>query len=110
MANIAKFHRKKIPSKKALRTTDLDERSKRIIVILSVFLRLAEKLDRSHCGLVRKAEFRNIEEDRLLLTLSSDTDCSMEEWSIVQNGPAFYAAFGKKLTYTAKNHERPPKH
>jgi exopolyphosphatase/guanosine-5'-triphosphate,3'-diphosphate pyrophosphatase len=97
MANIAKFHRKKFPSKKALKTTDLEERSKRIVIVLSVFLRLAEKLDRSHCGLVKKAEFRNIEEDRVLLTLSSDTDCSMEEWSIVQNGPAFYAAFGKKL-------------
>jgi hypothetical protein len=27
----------------------------------------------------------------------SDTDCSLEEWSIIQNRQAFYETFGKKL-------------
>ena len=57
MANIARFHRKKLPSKKALRESGLDEKTKESIAILSTFLRFAEKLDRSHCGLVKKAEF-----------------------------------------------------
>lgn len=97
MANVARFHRKKFPSKKALKATGLDEHSKRAIVILSVFLRLAEKLDRNHCGLIRKAEFSQVDKDRMLLSLFSDADCSMEKWSVVQNAPAFYAAFGKKI-------------
>ena len=57
MANIARFHRKKLPSKKALKTTGLDEKTNHTIAILSTFLRFAEKLDRSHCCLVKKAEF-----------------------------------------------------
>lgn len=97
MANVAKFHRKKNPTKKTLKPTGLDETSKIIVMMLAVFLRLAEKLDRSHCAIIKKAEFINVEKDRVLLSLFSDSDCSMEEWSIVQNGPAFYGAFGKKL-------------
>jgi len=97
MANLARFHRKKLPSKKALKGTGLDERTKEIVIILSVFLRLAEKLDRSHRGLVKKVEFCEVEKDRILLSLFCDEDCSLEVSSVGQNAQAFYAAFGKKL-------------
>lgn len=97
MANIARFHRKKLPSKRALRTAGLDEKSRDTITILSTFLRFAEKLDRSHCGLVKKAEFSNVGKDQVLLSFYSDSDCSLEEWSIIQNKQAFYEAFEKQL-------------
>jgi len=97
MANVAKFHRKKYPTKKSLKNTGLDEISKTTVMILAVFLRLAEKLDRSHCSIIKKVEFAKVGEDYVLLSIFSDSDCSMEEWSIIQNGPAFYGAFGIKL-------------
>jgi exopolyphosphatase/guanosine-5'-triphosphate,3'-diphosphate pyrophosphatase len=97
MANVARFHRKKYPEKKALKSVHLDEHSKTVVIVLAVFVRLAEKLDRSHCALIKKVEFSKIEKDRVLLSLFSDSDCTMEEWSVIQNGPAFFAAFGKKL-------------
>lgn len=97
MANIALFHRKKLPSKKALKATGFDEKTKEAISILSTFLRFAEKLDRSHCGLVKKAEFIKENKDLVLLSFYSDSDCSFEEWSIIQNQQAFYEAFDKKL-------------
>jgi exopolyphosphatase / guanosine-5'-triphosphate,3'-diphosphate pyrophosphatase len=97
MANIARFHRKKLPSKKALRATGLDEESRDCIAILSTFLRFAEKLDRSHCGLVTKAEFTKGGKDQVQLSFYSDSDCSLEEWSIIQNKQAFYDAFNKQL-------------
>ena len=97
MANIARFHRKKLPSKKALKTTGLDEKSNHIIAVLSTFLRFAEKLDRSHCALVKKAEFVKENKDQVLLSFYSDSDCSLEEWSIIQNRTAFFEAFGKQL-------------
>jgi len=97
IANIVRFHRKKLPSKKALKTTGLDQKSKAAIVVLSTFLRLAEKLDRSHCGLVRKAEFTDTDNGAILLSFQSDVDCSLEEWSIIQNRQAFDEAFGKQL-------------
>ena len=75
----------------------MDEKAKRIISILSTFLRLAEKLDRSHSCLVKKAEFSDMNKDQVLLLFYSDTDCSLEQWSIIQNRQAFYETFGKKL-------------
>jgi exopolyphosphatase/guanosine-5'-triphosphate,3'-diphosphate pyrophosphatase len=97
MANIARFHRKKLPSKKAMKGLGFDEKTKEAVAILSTFLRFAEKLDRSHSGLVKKAEFRKISKDQVLLSFSSDSDCSFEEWSIIQNQQAFYEAFEKQL-------------
>ena len=97
IANIARFHRKKLPSRKALKATGLDEKNKDAIATLSTFLRIAEKLDRSHCALVKKAEFNETGRDTIQLTFYSDTDCSLEEWSIVQNRQAFQEAFGKQL-------------
>jgi exopolyphosphatase / guanosine-5'-triphosphate,3'-diphosphate pyrophosphatase len=97
MADIACFHRKKLPSRKALKAQSLDDKTKDIVVILSTFLRFAEKLDRSHCGLVKKAEFVKVNKDQVLLSFYSDSDCSMEEWSIIQNQQAFYEAFEKQL-------------
>jgi exopolyphosphatase / guanosine-5'-triphosphate,3'-diphosphate pyrophosphatase len=97
MGNIARFHRKKLPSKKALKASGLDEKTKQCIAILSTFLRFAEKLDRSHTGLVKKAEFVEVNKDKVSLTFYSDSDCSFEEWSVIQNKQAFYEAFKKQL-------------
>jgi exopolyphosphatase/guanosine-5'-triphosphate,3'-diphosphate pyrophosphatase len=97
MANIALFHRKKLPSKKILKAKGLDDKTKEVVSVLSTFLRFAEKLDRSHCGLVKKAEFVKITKEAVLLQFYSDSDCSFEEWSIIQNKQAFFEAFGKNL-------------
>ena len=97
MANIARFHRKKLPSKKAMKATGMEEKIKECVAILSTFLRFAEKLDRSHSGLVKNAEFIKEDKDRILLEFYSDSDCSFEEWSVIQNKQAFYEAFGKQL-------------
>lgn len=97
IANVARFHRKKLPTKKALKTSGLDEKTNHTIAILSTFLRFAEKLDRSHCCLVKKAEFTKINKDQVVLSFYSDSDCSLEQWSIIQNRRAFFEAFGKQL-------------
>jgi exopolyphosphatase/guanosine-5'-triphosphate,3'-diphosphate pyrophosphatase len=97
IANIARFHRKKFPTKKALKAEGMDEKSKEAVAVLSTFLRFAEKLDRSHCGLVNKAEFVKEGKDQVVLRFYSDSDCSLEKWSVIQNQQAFYDAFEKQL-------------
>jgi exopolyphosphatase / guanosine-5'-triphosphate,3'-diphosphate pyrophosphatase len=97
IANIARFHRKKLPTKKALKKTDLNEDSKNAVIVLSSFLRIAEKLDRSHCGLVKNAVFTGDKRGIVTLSFSSESDCSLEKWSILQNKRAFCEAFGKQL-------------
>ena len=97
MANIARFHRKKLPSKKALKAAGMEERTKECVAILSTFLRFAEKLDRSHTGLIKRVEFSKINKDRVSLSFYSDSDCSFEEWSVIQNKQAFFEAFETQL-------------
>jgi len=97
MANIARFHRKKLPTKKALKLEGINEDNKNTVAQLSTFLRFAEKLDRSHCGLVKKAEFAKGNKNQVWLRFYSDTDCSLEQLSIIQNKQAFYEAFKKQL-------------
>jgi exopolyphosphatase/guanosine-5'-triphosphate,3'-diphosphate pyrophosphatase len=97
IANVARFHRKKLPTSKALKKLNLDQESKYAVVILSTFLRIAEKLDRSHSSLVKDVEFTSNDGDVVTLSFNSETDCSMEKWSILQNKRAFYEAFGKQL-------------
>jgi exopolyphosphatase/guanosine-5'-triphosphate,3'-diphosphate pyrophosphatase len=97
IANITRFHRKKLPTKKALKRTGLTEESKDVVIVLSTFLRIAEKLDRSHCALVNNAEFTKDKRGNITLSFSSESDCSLEKWSILQNRRAFYEAFGKQL-------------
>ncbi len=97
IASIARFHRKKLPSKKALKARGLDEKAKETVFALSTFLRFAEKLDRSHSGLVKKAEFAKVSKELIRLQFYSDSDCSFEGWSIIQNKQAFFEAFEKQL-------------
>jgi len=97
IANVARFHRKKIPTNKTLKKINLTEEAKYAVMVLSMFLRLAEKLDRSHTGLIYKAEFIRNEEGVATLSFNSKTDCSLEKWSIIQNRRAFFETFQKQL-------------
>ncbi len=108
MANVARFHRKKLPTSKALKKLDLDPESKNSVVVLSTFLRLAEKLDRSHTGLVKNATFTSTKGGVVTLSFSSDTDCSMEKWSIMQNKRAFFEAFKKQLEVSCVENDFSP--
>ena len=94
---IARFHRKKAPTRKALKNSGLGDEAKAAVVVLSAFLRFAEKLDRSHCGLVNRAIFEKSGKDHILLSFYSESDCSFEEWSIAQNKSAFHDAFARQL-------------
>jgi exopolyphosphatase/guanosine-5'-triphosphate,3'-diphosphate pyrophosphatase len=98
MADLARFHRKKIPRKKDPDLEDLDEHSQKIVILLSTLLRLAESLDRSHTGLVKKAEFVNVQKTSAVIAIHSDEDVQLEVWGIESDGKAFEKAFGRSLS------------
>lgn len=100
IANIARYHRKKLPTKKIMKKIDLDDDSTNAVIKLSALLRLAEKLDRCHCALVKTVEFSKDKPDTVMLSFTSESDCSLEKWSIMQNRKAFQDAFGKQLEVT----------
>jgi exopolyphosphatase/guanosine-5'-triphosphate,3'-diphosphate pyrophosphatase len=97
MANLAKFHRKKLPGKKS---EDLDEvkgSSKEELVLMASLLRLAESLDRSHCGLILHARFVNADEEEAMLEVTTNGDCQLETWGAESQAKAFKKAFGRDL-------------
>ncbi|VVB90861.1 Guanosine-5'-triphosphate,3'-diphosphate pyrophosphatase [uncultured archaeon] len=97
MANVARFHRKKLPKRQDPALAELDERSANIVIVLSMLLRLAEKLDRSHTCLVKKAEFTGKDRTKVALAIWPEGDCELEVWGVESNVRAFEKIFRKKL-------------
>lgn len=103
IANIARYHRKKHPRKKHPEMKDLEEVSRRVIQVLSLFLRLAESLDRSHAALVRHVGFEKMEKgekngnDSVRLFIETQGDCQLEIWGVEYERKVFGKVFGKQL-------------
>jgi exopolyphosphatase/guanosine-5'-triphosphate,3'-diphosphate pyrophosphatase len=97
MAATAYFHRKAMPSKKHPEFAVLDERSQEIVRPQSIFLRIAESLDRSHAGLVESARFFNKDKDNVFLEIKSSKDCQLELWGVQNHCEAFEKVFDKAL-------------
>jgi len=98
MANIARFHRKKKPRKKRLDLPDFADHEQGTVLVLAMFVRLAESLDRSHAGLVQHAEFVRADKNEVVLDIIAESDCQLEIWGAEAEQRAFEKVFGKHLT------------
>lgn len=100
MATTAFFHRKKAPRKRHAEFSELDKPSRNLVSVLSMFLRLAESLDRSHIMAVRAARFdRDGEKGRVLLKLTCFGDCQLELWQLEAHREAFRKTFNRELEF-----------
>lgn len=97
MAATALFHRKSFPRKKHPEFGALEDRSRTIVRTLCALLRMAEVLDRSHTGIVRRAQFRSIEDGAVVLQLRTDAVCELELWGVQNQAKAFEKAFQHEL-------------
>jgi exopolyphosphatase/guanosine-5'-triphosphate,3'-diphosphate pyrophosphatase len=82
MATTALFHRKALPAKKHPAMKELDKRSRKAVQMLSVLLRLAEVLDRSHTRAVSHVRLRAKGKKGLTLEVHARHDCQLELWGI----------------------------
>jgi len=108
MASIARFHRKKTPGKKTGEMPDLDPKDRNLVRVLSVFVRLAESLDRSHAALVHHVRFSRVEKDRVLLHVTARGDCQLELWGAEGEKKAFYRIFGRNLALELEKEDLEP--
>lgn len=108
MANIARFHRKKTPHRKNADMPDLEPRNQELVRVLSVFLRLAESLDRSHAALVRHVRFSRVEKGNVVLHVTARGDCRLELWGVEAEKKAFFRIFGKELTLELEKEDLEP--
>ena len=97
IAALARYHRKGRPRPEHAEFAELDKPSQTIVYQLSVLLRLAERLERSHHGVVQQVRFRRAGSDGVKLVVKADGDCSLELTAIEKDQKAFAKAFGCQL-------------
>lgn len=97
MANTTLFHRKGLPHTSRPEMATLDAHSQETVRNLSVLLRMAEALDRSHAGIVQKVEFKNMTRKSVSLEIDADHECHLEVWGLHNEEKAFKKTFNRKL-------------
>ena len=100
MANIARYHRKKLPRKREPEMPELDEPGIEQVIILSTFLRLSESLDRRHAALIDQVYFTGIVDKTVGLTIVAREDCQFESWGVDNEAKNFERTFHVKLDHT----------
>ena len=105
MANVARFHRKRVPRRKETTMAELDEQSQMIVTILSTLLKFAEKLDRSHTGHIKTAKFTSKDDKKVVLSLRSEGECDLECWGIESVVRDFEKVFGVGVKLYVKREE-----
>jgi Exopolyphosphatase len=97
IANTARFHRKKKPRKKHLDVPDLDADEQQMVLVLAMFVRLGESLDRSHSGLVQHTKFVSADKNEAVLAIIAENDCQLEVWGVEAEKKAFEKVFQRRL-------------
>jgi exopolyphosphatase/guanosine-5'-triphosphate,3'-diphosphate pyrophosphatase len=96
IALITRYHRRAIPQKEHEGMGELSKEQRRIIAILSAFLRLAETLDRSRHGVIRALEIRERLGD-LRIKVQAVGDAELEVWAAHRQARALEEALGRKV-------------
>ncbi|GAB4463276.1 MAG: Ppx/GppA phosphatase family protein [Armatimonadaceae bacterium] len=97
IANLAYFHRKSPPKKRHTHFQALSREQQQMVRQLSVLLRIAEGLDRSHLGLVRGVRVWR-KGKRVVIQLDAETEPQMELWYVEQEAAVFEEAFEMPMT------------
>ena len=97
IASTALFHRKALPQRGDPEFAGLERQAQKVVRVLSLLLRLAESLDRSHAGKVQSAEFRPKAHSRVVLFIHAAQDCQIEVWALKKHTASFRKVFGRRL-------------
>jgi len=102
VATTALFHGKALPQMKHPEFAELDKRSRKIVRVLCVFLRIAEALDRSHVGAVSQIRLFRSALDTITMELTSASECQLELWGAQRYESSFEQVFEQKLIVESK--------
>lgn len=96
MGLVGRLHRKRLPGVNGPELRELATGDRRLVLVLAVLLRLAEALDRTHCGLVRSVRFDD-GGTAVRLVLSGAADPHLEVWGAENQARAFRKVFARAL-------------
>ena len=106
IASAAFYHRKRGPKKTDPEFAPLDAASAKTVRVLSMFLRMAESMDRSHQHFVERVEFRR-KGNVLLLDIRGVSGCQLEIWSLEEHIKPFSKLFGERFAIRVDPQDRP---
>ncbi len=97
MAATVRYHRKAYPSKKDPEFAVLDTPQREVVGELSVFLSIAESLDRTHQQAIEHVHLNVDGKRRVRLLVEAGKPVPLELWGVDYHKKAFLKVFGKKL-------------
>ena len=101
VANLALYHSHWAPSPSDENYKRLDLYNRVLVSKLTAILRLADALDRSHTQKFDEIEVK-ITDDELLVTIVTDVNIDLEQWSFINKGAFFEEVFGIKAVIRKK--------
>jgi len=101
VANLVRYHSHTTPSASDVNYTRLDLYNRVLVSKLSAILRLADALDRSHMQKFNDIDVK-ITENELLITITTDKNIDLEQWSFHEKGAFFEEVFGIKAVIRQK--------
>ena len=104
IALVARYHRRALPARSHLGLKELPKKLRKTVGILAAFLRIAETLDRSRNGVVRKVELRE-RAAMLRLNVLAVADCELEVWAANRQLPALEAVLKRPVKIVAHHLE-----
>lgn len=96
IALATRYHRRAIPQKAHEGMTALNKEQRRVVTVLSAFLRLAETLDRSRHGVIRAMEVRE-RMGEIRIKVQSVGDAELELWAAHRQVRALEEALGRRV-------------
>lgn len=104
-ALVARYHRRRPPSRRQKRFAALDGTEQRAVRQLAALLRLADALDYSHTGAVKSLE-AHLADDALVLKLTSPLGCTAEQQRLDSKAELFRQVFDKDVRGQLKGRKR----
>lgn len=96
IALLCRFHRKAMPGARHQDYQELSPERRRVLLLLTPLLRLADALDRSREQRIEAAEVR-VETRGVGLGLVSRRDIGLEQWAVERAGETFAAVYERPL-------------
>jgi exopolyphosphatase/guanosine-5'-triphosphate,3'-diphosphate pyrophosphatase len=97
IANIARYHRRSVPTRKHDEFTALPEGSQRVINVLSALLRIADGLDRSQFSVVQNIDVKIGK--TVLITAQVSGDAELEIWAARGRSDLFEKVFKRPVQF-----------
>ncbi len=98
IAAVARYHRKSGPRKSHTRFAAMSPQARRVVRVGAAILQLADGLDRSHSGVVRRVRC-TLGGKRVKCHILAGADAQLEIWGARQKSDLFHRVFDREITF-----------